>query len=63
VAGTWRARRIIECVVAVRWALGRVLVLDGSIQLTERFESNYHEALAHLPLNLVRHLPITRSTW
>merc|ERR1719215_1875815 len=29
---------------------GRVLVLDGVIQLTERDESSYQEMMAHLPL-------------
>jgi spermidine synthase len=32
---------------------GRVLVLDGDIQLTERNEHVYHEVIAHVPLNLV----------
>lgn len=29
---------------------GKVLVLDGVIQLTERDEFSYHESMAHLPL-------------
>ncbi len=29
---------------------GRMLVLDGTVQLTERDEHIYHEALAHIPL-------------
>ncbi|HEX6971883.1 MAG TPA: polyamine aminopropyltransferase [Limnochordia bacterium] len=29
---------------------GRVLVLDGAIQLTERHEFSYHEMIAHVPL-------------
>lgn len=30
---------------------GRVLVIDGTIQLTEKDECAYHEMIAHLPLN------------
>ena len=29
-------------------SLGRVLVLDGIVQLTEADESNYHEMIAHI---------------
>ena len=31
---------------------GRVLVLDGVIQCTERDEHSYQEMLAHIPLTL-----------
>ncbi len=31
-------------------SLGRVLVLDGVIQLTEADEANYHEMMAHVPI-------------
>ena len=33
--------------------MGRVLALDGALQLSSRFEANYHEMMAHFPLNLV----------
>ena len=31
-------------------AYGRVLALDGIIQLTDRDECSYHEMIAHIPL-------------
>jgi spermidine synthase len=31
-------------------ALGKMLVLDGAIQTSERDESGYHEMIAHVPL-------------
>jgi len=37
-------------VVAEAGRLGRVLLLDGDIQVTEFDESGYHEMLAHVPL-------------
>jgi spermidine synthase len=37
-------------VVAEAGTLGRVLLLDGDIQMTEFDESGYHEMLAHVPL-------------
>ncbi|MFO7783630.1 MAG: polyamine aminopropyltransferase [Thermodesulfobacteriota bacterium] len=37
-------------VVAEAGPLGRVLILDGNIQVTEFDESGYHEMLAHVPL-------------
>ncbi len=37
-------------VVAEAGPLGRVLILDGNIQLTEFDETGYHEMLAHVPL-------------
>lgn len=36
-------------------AYGRVLVLDGAIQTTERDEFAYHEMMAHVPLTLHPH--------
>lgn len=36
--------------VAQTAAFGRLLVLDGTVQLTERDEFFYHEMLAHVPL-------------
>ncbi|MGC8488985.1 MAG: polyamine aminopropyltransferase [Clostridia bacterium] len=36
-------------------AYGRVLVLDGAIQTTERDEFVYHEMMAHVPLTLHPH--------
>ena len=40
---------------------GRVLVLDGVIQVTERDEFSYQEMITHLPLFAHRH-PKTVST-
>ncbi|MFP3928823.1 MAG: polyamine aminopropyltransferase [Desulfobacteraceae bacterium] len=37
-------------VVAEAGPLGKILVLDGNIQLTEYDESGYHEMLVHVPL-------------
>lgn len=39
-----------ELVVAEAGPLGRVLILDGNIQVSEFDESGYHEMMAHLPL-------------
>lgn len=33
--------------------LGRVMALDGVLQFSERFESNYHELMAHVPVNIL----------
>jgi spermidine synthase len=33
--------------------LGRVLALDGVLQLSQRFEANYHEMMAHVPVNIL----------
>lgn len=38
-------------------AFGRVLVLDGVIQLTERDECAYQEMIAHLPLCALKSAP------
>lgn len=32
---------------------GRILTIDGALMITERDEKNYHEMLAHVPLNYV----------
>jgi len=42
--------RFQHLVVAEAGPLGRVLLLDGNIQVTEFDESGYHEMLAHVPL-------------
>lgn len=39
-----------ELLVARTRAFGRMLVLDGTVQLTERDEFFYHEMLVHVPL-------------
>jgi len=41
-----------ELLVMDTEAYGRVLVLDGAIQTTERDEFAYHEMMAHVPLTL-----------
>lgn len=44
-----------ELVVLDTEAYGRVLVLDGAIQTTERDEFVYHEMMAHVPVTLHPH--------
>jgi spermidine synthase len=39
-----------ELLVLDTYEFGRVLVLDGAVQLTERDEFFYHEMMAHVPL-------------
>jgi len=39
-----------EVVVAEAGPLGRVLILDGNVQVSEFDETGYHEMLAHVPL-------------
>lgn len=39
-----------DLVVAEAGPLGRILLLDGNIQVTEFDETGYHEMLAHVPL-------------
>lgn len=41
-----------EVAVAEHKFFGRVLILDGVVQLTERDEHYYHEMLVHVPLHL-----------
>ena len=43
---------LIECHpnVYTSEAFGRVLVLDGTVQVTEKDECAYHECIAHIPL-------------
>ena len=33
---------------------GNILVIDDDIQLTEHDEDNYHEMIAHVPLNYMK---------
>ncbi|MBI2859687.1 MAG: polyamine aminopropyltransferase [Chloroflexi bacterium] len=41
-----------EITIADHDYFGRMLILDGVVQLTERDEHYYHEMLAHVPLNI-----------
>jgi len=39
-----------ELIVAEAGPLGRVLILDGNVQVSEYDETGYHEMMAHVPL-------------
>lgn len=54
----WRIRETLfqgrsefqEVAILDTWDYGRMLVLDGVVQTTEKDEAGYHEMLAHVPL-------------
>lgn len=55
---SWKVREVLfrgrseyqEVALLDTWDYGRMLVLDGVVQTTERDEAGYHEMLAHVPL-------------
>lgn len=52
--GLLETQPIVRAIPPLRyWLCCQVLALDGVLQLSERFEANYHEMLAHLPVNLL----------